>query len=187
MNNNTPSRRSRPPRPLPRLVAAAAVALLAACSTVARAPAPALDKGAAWVVAPFVNYTETPLAGQRAAAIGEALLVAAGAPRVRRYEPAAPESPFEAAPAKAQADALAFARQEGARYLVVGSVDEWRYKQGLDGEPAAGLVVTLVDVKTGAPVWTAVGGKTGWSRESLAAVGQKLLAELLAPVLPRKE
>ena len=161
--------------------------LLVACSTVARAPAPTIDKAAGWVVAPFVNYTETPLAGQRAAAISEALLVASGAAKVRRFDPAAPESPFETAPAKAQAEALAFARKDGARYLLVGTVDEWRYKQGIDGEPAVGLVVTLIDVQKGEPVWTAVGGKTGWSRESLAAVGQKLLADLMSPVLPKKD
>lgn len=173
----------RLPSRLARLAACAAALVLAACSTVARAPAPTVEKNAAWVVAPFVNYTETPLAGQRAAAIGEALLVAGGAGKVKRYEAPAAESPFETAPAKAQAEALAFARKEGARYLLAGTVDEWRYKQGVDGEPAAGLVLTLIDVQKGEPVWTAVGGRTGWSRESLAAVGQKLLAELLAPVL----
>ena len=159
------------------------VLFLAACSTVARAPAPGLEKNAVWAIAAFTNYTETPMAGQRAAAIGEALLNTGGAGKVRRFEPPTAQSPFDAAPAKTLADALTFARKENARYLLIGTVDEWRYKQGIDGEPAVGLVVTVIDVAKGEPVWTGVGGKTGWSRESLAAVGQKLLAELLEPVL----
>lgn len=165
------------------LLAATFAATLAACSTIARAPAPAVEKNARWVVAPFANHTETPLAGARAAAIGEALLQSRGAGVVRRFESTSPESPFETAPAKARGEALGFARKENARYLLTGSVDEWRYKQGVDGEPAVGLVLSLVDVASGEVLWTAVGGKTGWSRESLAAVGQQLLAELLAPVI----
>lgn len=168
---------------LTRGLLAAATLAIAACSTVAQSPAPVVEKNALWVVAPFANHTETPLAGARAAAIGEALLVSRGAGKVRRFESANPESPFETAPAKTRAEALAFARKENARYLLTGSVDEWRYKQGVDGEPAVGLVVTLVEVASGEAVWTAVGGKTGWSRESLAAVGQQLLGELLKPVI----
>lgn len=169
--------------PLTRLLLLAATLGLVACSTIARAPAPAVEKDARWVVAPFANHTETPLAGARAAAIGEALLQSRSVGQVRRFEATSPESPFETAPAKARAEALGFARQENARYLLTGSVDEWRYKQGVDGEPAVGLVVSLVDVASGEVLWTAVGGKTGWSRESLAAVGQQLLGELLAPVI----
>ena len=104
-------------RPLPRLFLVVASLGIAGCSTIAQAPAPTVDKNALWVVAPFANHTETPLAGARAAAIGEALLVSQGAGKVRRFESTSPESPFETAPAKARHEALAFARK------VKGSVD----------------------------------------------------------------
>ena len=61
-----------------------------------------------------------------------------------------------------------------------GSVEEWRYKVGVDGEPAVGLSYTVVDLDSGAVVYSAAGGKSGWSREALSAVAQKLARELLS-------
>jgi hypothetical protein len=63
---------------------------------------------------------------------------------------------------------------------VQGAVDEWRYKVGVDGEPAVGVALQVVDLQSGAVVWSAVGAKSGWSREALAAVAQKLIGELIA-------
>ena len=58
-------------------------------------------------------------------------------------------------------------------------MDEWRYKVGVDGEPAVGVTLEIVDVGTGATVWSGAGAQSGWSREALAAVGQKLIRNLL--------
>ncbi|RZL28545.1 MAG: penicillin-binding protein activator LpoB, partial [Rubrivivax sp.] len=33
-------------------------------------------------------------------------------------------------------------------------------------------------------LWASAGGATGWSREALSAVAQKLMRRLLAPILP---
>lgn len=167
-----------------RLATLLVVALfVTACATVSRGPAPALDGSALWVVGSFANNTETPLAGNRAEAITEAFLRSQGLRRVTRAPGTAGESLF--APAgKAAADAaLTFARAQNARYLVTGSVDEWRYKVGVDGEPAVGLSVNVVDVASGETVWSGVGGKSGWSREALAAVAQQLLGDVFKPVL----
>jgi hypothetical protein len=65
---------------------------------------------------------------------------------------------------------------------VGGSVEEWRYKVGVDGEPAVGLTLAITDLDSGAVVYSASGGKSGWSREALSAVAQKLMRELLAGV-----
>ena len=76
-------------RPLPRLktlACTALLALLAACSTVDRGKPPALESAATWAVLPFANHTETPLAGNRAEAIAEALLHAQGVGQVKRYQ-----------------------------------------------------------------------------------------------------
>ena len=61
-------------RQLRLLAATGAIALLAACSTLDRGQPPQLERKASWVVLPFANHTETPLAGQRAEAIAQALL-----------------------------------------------------------------------------------------------------------------
>ncbi|RKT60455.1 TolB-like protein [Azonexus fungiphilus] len=155
--------------------------LLAACSTIDRGSAPTLEPQAAWVVLPFANHTETPLAGQRAESIAEALLRTKGLSRVKRYPLASQQDAlFEGSEQKLQEDALAWARQQGARYALTGAVDEWRYKVGVDGEPAAGVTLQIIDVASGDTLWSGTGGKTGWSREALSAVAQQLIRDLLS-------
>ena len=167
-------------RRLPQLLLAAFFLLLAACSTVDRSPPPELDKQAQWVVLPFANHTETPLAGSRAEAIAEAVLHTQGAAKVKRYpSDLQQEALFDAGDQKRRDDALAWARQLGARYALGGSVDEWRYKVGVDGEPAAGIALQIIDVSSGETLWSGAGGKSGWSREALSAVAQQLIRDLL--------
>ncbi|MCX7891102.1 MAG: penicillin-binding protein activator LpoB [Burkholderiales bacterium] len=160
----------------------ALAALLAGCTVTDRGPGTAtLDKNAKWALLPIVNHTDTPQAGLRAESITDGLLRARGVGNLVRY-PAAmnPETLFEPAERKVQDEARKWARAEGARYGVYGAVDEWRYKVGVDGEPAVGVALFIVDLQSGEVLWSAVGGKSGWSREALAAVGQKLIRELLA-------
>jgi PBP1b-binding outer membrane lipoprotein LpoB len=161
------------------LIALAAV-FLGACSTIDRSAAPAVDRQALWVVLPFANHTETPLAGQRAEAISEAILHSNGVNKIKRYPSnLQQEALFDAGERKQQEEALAWARQQGARYALTGAVDEWRYKVGVDGEPAAGVALYIIDVASGETLWSASGGKSGWSREALSAVAQQLIRNLL--------
>lgn len=160
---------------------ALAAVLLAACTTTDRGRAPALERQATWAVLPFANHTETPLAGNRAEAIAEALLHAQGVGRVLRYAPTTQqEALFDAGDIKRQQEALAWAREQQVRYALTGAVDEWRYKVGVDGEPAAGVTLRIIDVASGDTLWTGAGGKSGWSREALSAVAQKLIRDLLS-------
>ena len=163
-------------------VAASALVLcaLAACSTVDRGRAPALQANAEWTVLPFANHTETPMAGNRAESVAEALLHARGVGKVKRYTSTAQqEALFDAGDNKRQEQALAWAREQGVRYALAGTVAEWRYKVGVDGEPAAGITLQIIDVQSGDILWSGAGGKSGWSREALSAVAQKLIRELL--------
>lgn len=163
----------------PLLLAALAL-LLGACSTLDRSTAPAIDRQAVWVVLPFANHTETPLAGQRAESIAETILHANGINKIKRYPGnLQQEALFDAGERKQQEDALAWARQQGARYALTGAVDEWRYKVGVDGEPAAGVALQIIDVASGDTLWSGAGGKSGWSREALSAVAQQLIRSLL--------
>ena len=77
------------------------------------------------------------------------------------------------------AEATNWAKQQGVRYALTGNVDEWRYKVGIDGEPAVGITLQLLDVQSGAVVWSGVAAGTGWSRDGLSAVAQKLIKEML--------
>ena len=162
------------------LFLAAATLLLGACTTIDRSQPPVLDKQAQWVVLPFANNTETPLAGQRAESIATAILHGHGVARVKRYPSSLQqEALFDSGDRKQQEEALAWARQQGARYALTGTIEEWRYKVGVDGEPAAGVTLQIVDVGSGDMLWSATGGKSGWSREALSAVAQQLIRNLL--------
>ena len=167
-------------RRLRTLALGSAIVLLSACSTLDRGKPPVLERQAAWVVLPFDNHTEAPLAGNRAEAIALALLHAQGVGKVQRYVPAsAQEALFSTGDGQRQQEALEWAREHKARYALTGSVDEWRYKVGVDGEPAAGVTLQIVDVASGETLWSGTGGKSGWSREALSAVAQKLIRDLL--------
>lgn len=167
-------------RRLHTLLIGGALLLLSACSTLDRGTAPALERQATWVVLPFANHTETPLAGNRAEAIAQALLHAQGVGKVLRYETGPQqEALFDAGDSKRQQEALDWARERQARYALTGAVDEWRYKVGVDGEPAAGVTLQIIDIGSGDILWSGTGGKSGWSREALSAVAQKLIRDLL--------
>jgi hypothetical protein len=132
---------------------------------------------------PVANYTDVPQAGLRAEALLESALRQAGLRQLVVYPPALnPETLFEPGERKAQAEAEKWARAQGIRYAVSGAVNEWRYKVGVDGEPAVGLMLQVRDLRTDQVVYSAAGGRTGGSREALAAVGQKLTAELVSGI-----
>ena len=166
------------------LLAGAALFALDACTTVDIGPAPALERGAKWAMLPVMNHTETPQAGLRAEVIIDGVLRAQGVRELRRY-PANlnNETLFEPVERKQFDAALAWARTEGAKYAIAGAVDEWRYKVGIDGEPAVGVALQVIEVASGQVVWSGAGGKTGWSREALSGVAQRLIRQLLAPVI----
>lgn len=159
--------------------------LAAACTTIDLAATAELDRNARWVMLPLANHTETPGAGQRASAVVEGVLRTRGIGNLQGAPAAlSAELLFESADAQAsmQDKALAWARASGARYAVAGSVTEWRYKVGVDGEPAVGLALQVIDLTTGRVLWSATGARSGWSREALTAVAQKLVRDLTAPL-----
>ncbi|BEV17597.1 penicillin-binding protein activator LpoB [Herbaspirillum sp. DW155] len=167
-----------------KLGSVAALALsLAACSTTDIGQAPSIAADARWGLLPFANHTETPQAGLRAESISESILRADGLTELRRY-PASlnNETLFEPMDRKQFDAALDWARSENIAYALSGTVDEWRYKVGIDGEPAVGMTLQLIEVSSGRVVWAAAGARSGWSREALSAVAQKLMRSLLSPL-----
>jgi hypothetical protein len=139
-----------------------------------------IDGSAKWVMLPVLNHTEVPQAGLRAEAIVEGLLRSGGVNNITRY-PASlnADTLFEPSERKVYIEAEKWAKAQNARYAIYGAVDEWRYKVGIDGEPAVGVALHIIDLQNNQVVWTGVGGKSGWSRESLSGVAQKLIRGLL--------
>lgn len=141
-----------------------------------------LDRNEKWALLPIVNHTDVAQAGLRAETITEVLLRTRGISNLRRYPTTLnQDSLFEPAERKAVTDALAWAHEQGVHYAVTGAVDEWHYKVGIDGEPAVGMTLQIIDLKDGdRVVWSAAGSKSGWSRDALSAVAQKLIKEMLS-------
>ncbi|HEX2824785.1 MAG TPA: penicillin-binding protein activator LpoB [Burkholderiales bacterium] len=164
------------------LIAMLLAALLAACTTTdSRNYTTPMDGSAKWVMLPILNHTDVPQAGLRAEAIVEGLLRSGGVNNITRY-PAimSQDTLFEPSERKVYVEAEKWAKVQNARYAVYGAVDEWRYKVGIDGEPAVGVALHIIDLQSNEVVWSGVGGKSGWSRESLSGVAQKLIRELLS-------
>lgn len=157
--------------------------VFAGCATTDHTRTPVLEKNVKWALLPMENHTETPQAGLRMEAITETLLRVRGATSLEKY-PATltQDSLFEPADAKAVEAAIDWARQTGARYAVTGSVNEWRYKTGVDGEPAVGVTLRIIDLQNRQVIWDAAGARTGWGREAVSAVAQKLLEKLTGDI-----
>jgi TolB-like protein len=156
------------------------VLMVGGCSTLEHGPAVKLDQSASWVVLPFTNHSDTPQAGMRLEALLDSQLRSRGVASLQRYPvEASPELMFDPRESKLQERARQWAKGQRARYGVTGSINEWRYKVGVDGEPAVGLTLQIIDFESDRVVYTASGARTGWSREALSAVAQKLTADIL--------
>ena len=116
------------------------------------------------------NYTDTPNAGLRASNILEGLLLAKGF-KVRSHI-------HETIPSLKQARSIA--KEEGSKYFMYGGISEWRYKTGIDGEPAVSIQCSLYKVKKGKLVWSATGSDSSWGMGSIGTTAQDLLAEMMS-------
>ena len=152
-------------------------ALATGCSSFTRESGQTLPREAAWGVAPLVNYAQTPQAGERAEQILISILAEEGV-RPLMY-PQAPRQDLLQDDRERQIQALDWARQQRLAYVITGSVEEWQYKNGLDGEPAVGISLRVIEPASGRVLWSTSGARAGWSRESLAGTAQKVLDEMV--------
>lgn len=130
---------------------------------------------------PFTNATETPQADARAQAITTVLLRSRGINNLLVYPPQANKQcfiPCLVAPLPRN-ELLAWARSQNACYALTGTVNEWRYKIGLDGEPVVGVTLELIDVNNNCVIWSAVGSRSGGCRTAVSTVAQGLIADML--------
>ncbi len=164
------------------LSAAAVIGSFGGCAVIDTSDKPVLEKKVQWAMLPIINRTETPQAGLRAEAITESLLLVRRVPLKKFTASLNREGIFDESEEKLMKEAIGWAKQSGARYAVTGTVDEWRYKVGIDGEPAVGVTLKIIDLSNDAVVWSGAGARAGWSRESLSGTAQKLIDEMLEKV-----
>lgn len=154
--------------------------LLSGCASTALHASRAirLAPGAAIAVASFANYTTTPGAGSRAASMTASLLLAHGLKGVTTLT----VDHHNRLPLGLQpnpATLLRKARAMGARYVVEGAVQEWRYTIGLDGQPAVAVTMDLVGVHSGRVIWTATASRSGVPRQSVGVLAENTLNAMI--------
>ena len=115
------------------------------------------------------NYTDTPRAGMRAASILEGVLLTKG------YHVKSHITSKEVSIKKAKK----IAKQDGSKYFMYGGVSEWRYKTGIDGEPAVSLQCSLYKTKGTKLVWSSTGSDSDWGNASIGTTAQDLLSEMI--------
>ena len=162
-----------------RCLALMAVALLVTgCSSFTREAGETLPRDAQWGLLPLINYSQAPQAGERSEHILLSVMAEEGL-RPRLYPVVTQDEMPQLDDRERFNQALAWACEENLEYVVSGSVDEWQYKSGLDGEPAVGISLQVIEPNSGRVVWSSSGARAGWSRESLAGTAQKVLRELI--------
>ncbi|MCK5728332.1 MAG: hypothetical protein KAH08_03835 [Methylococcales bacterium] len=156
--------------------------VLSSCSVYEIQKTTPFKNSAQWVILPFINHSDTPEAGERALDIATTLLRSKKRMNgLATYivEEGDDQSLPELDQKKTLLQAKKWAVDKKYQFAVSGSIQEWRYKSGLDAEPAVGVTLTVTDLTTDRVVWSASGSKTGWGRESVSGVAHKLMSTLI--------
>lgn len=140
---------------------------------------------ARWVILPVENHSETPQAGERVEAMVETLLRKGGVGTLEKYPPQKDDDTHLLTSDRQRYEsALEWARGAKYDYAVTGSVEEWRYKSGIDAEPAVGVSMRVLELATGRVLWVGTGSRTGSGAESTSLTAMKLLEDLVREIAP---
>ncbi len=115
------------------------------------------------------NYTDTPRAGMRASNLVDGVLLAKGYKVVTHIQEGE----------KTIQEMREIALKDNSQYFLYGGVSEWRYKTGIDGEPAVSLKCVLYDTKTSHVVWSATASDSDWGNSSVGTTAQKLIESMI--------
>ena len=162
-----------------KLIIAIFAMFLACCSSYQISTSPEFKAGTVWAIMPMTNNSNTPLASEKTEQILHTLLFAQSVEVIQyptiKFKDLASILDDSAKQTRAQS----WLQSQPVKYVITGSVEEWQYKSGLDGEPAIGISLRILDNQTKKIIWRASGSRAGWGRESLSATGQIVIQELL--------
>jgi hypothetical protein len=116
------------------------------------------------------NYTDTPRAGMRASNIVEGVLRARGYDVTSHLKDKLPS----------MKKARKIAKSDGSKFFMYGGVSEWRYKTGIDGEPAVSLQLSLYKTKNKKLVWSSTASDSDWGNASIGTTAQDLIDEMIS-------
>ncbi|WP_345981026.1 hypothetical protein [Sulfurimonas sp. HSL3-2] len=115
------------------------------------------------------NYTDTPRAGMRASNIVDGVLIANGYKVVDHIHDG--EKSFN--------EMRETALKDNSKYFLYGGVSEWRYKTGIDGEPAVSLKCVVYETKTSKVIWSATSSDSDWGNASVGTTAQELIESMI--------
>lgn len=154
--------------------------LIAGCSSYQVSTSPQFQSDQIWAIMPMTNNSNTPLAAEKAEQILNSLLFSEGI-KVIQYPAMQQEDLASILDDSAkQKQAQEWLQLQDVKYVITGSIEEWQYKSGVDGEPAAGISLQILDKQTQETLWRSSGSRAGWGRESLSATGQIVIKKLLS-------
>ncbi|MBE0497759.1 MAG: hypothetical protein IBX43_00790 [Campylobacterales bacterium] len=153
------------------LFALVIVLLLGGCSTLELSRATALpDNNQIKTITVFAldNYTDTPQAGMRASNLIQGALLS----RHYRVLNGIDKNIMSLE------QQLQIARENGSDYILNGGVSEWRYKTGIDGEPAVSLQCKIIHVDSQKVVWSTTASSNDWGNASIGTTAQSMIESM---------
>ena len=161
-----------------RLLTLCFIALTAGCATVVTQGGPTgTIRVTRLLLPPFVNATDDQHASRALTEITGSAVVAAGLPLFQTEETLIKGSADKAQGADGRYAELA--RTAGASHLLIGTVHEYRYKTDLDGDPAVGITLRLVDAATGETLWQGSSANVGYAFASVTSASQQAVRSLV--------
>ena len=148
------------------------------CSAIVNKNNVTLPLNKKYAIGSFWNYTETPMAGLRASTIVESVLSKKNISLISLIG-GSDEMELSKSKLTLLNETKEQAKQLGVDYLIVGNVQEWRYKTGIDGEPVVSYSIRVIDLESGKVLFNGVGAKSGWGHKSIGVVAQEIAENLI--------
>ena len=126
---------------------------------------------------PFFNATNDDHAGRALSELTGSALVERGIPLYQTEELLLSSQGETAAGPDGRYQELA--NKIGATHLLIGTVHEYRYKTDLDGDPAVGITLRIVDARDGRTVWQGSSSNIGYAFASVTSASQRAVRRLV--------
>jgi len=152
--------------------------LFLSCSSIVHKKNLQLSNNKTYAISSFWNYTETPMAGLRAASIVESVLSKESLNIISFINGNEKKSTKQNKNLFLEEE-VNKAKRLNIDYLVMGEVQEWRYKTGIDGEPVVSYSIKVIEIQSGRVLFNAVGAKSGWGHKSIGIIAQEIAATLI--------
>src|SRR5574344_1460908 len=164
------------------LSCAVAAIALNACSSYTGTGSFDISKAGTIALIPFVNQSNTPLASENVQTIVGSELASKGVQYISfENENNVDDLKNILDDGYKLKQAKEWLKTQSYNYVISGSVDEWNYKAGLDGEPVVSVTIEISDAN-GKVLYKKTGSRSGFGRESLNGAGQDVIEKILSDI-----